>query len=86
MDPIGEHLKTGWLPVNNLEVRKIYVKALRYILIDGVLYKKSFKISYLKCLRPPEAEITLREVHERICGQYQGGIALANKVARLGFY
>ena len=69
-----------------MEARKITIKALRYVLIDGVLYKKSFIIPNLKCLRPPEADTTLREVHEVICGQYQGARALAHKVALLGFY
>ena len=72
--------------------------ALRYALIDGALYKKAYLISYLRCLRPPDAESTLREVHEGIeyllvrtlffalCGQHLGGRALAHKIARLGFY
>ena len=72
MDPIKAHLKIGWLPTDKMEARKIYVKALRYTLIEGVLYKKSFLIPYLKCLMPQEAETTLKEVHEGICGQHQG--------------
>ena len=72
MDPIRAHLETWWLPMDRMEARKISIKALRYVLIDGVLYKKSFLVPYLKCLRPPGAEKTLREVHEGICGQHQG--------------
>ena len=68
--------------MDKMEARKITVKALRYVVIDGIL----FLIPYLKCLRPTEAETTLREVHEGICGQHQGGRALAHKVVRLGFY
>ena len=70
MDPIRAHLETGWLPVDRMEVRRISIKALRYILNDGVLYKKSFLIPYLKCMRPLEAETSLREAHEGICGQH----------------
>ena len=51
-----------------MEERKITVKVLRHVLIDGIL----FLIPYLKCLRPTEAETTLREVHEGICGQHRG--------------
>ena len=72
MDPIKAHLKIGWLPTDKMEARKIFVKALRYTLIEGVLYKNSFLIPYLKCLRPQEAETALKEVHEGICGQHQG--------------
>ena len=57
---------------DDYEARKIFVKTLTYILIDGVLCKKSFLIPYLKCLRPTEVETTLREVHGGICGQHQG--------------
>ena len=70
MDPIRVHLETGWLPVDRMEARRIFVKSLRYVLIDGVLYKKKILIPYLKCLRPPEVETALREVHEGICGQH----------------
>ena len=48
MDPIMAQLETGWLPMDKMEERKISVKALRYVLIEGVLYKKSFLIPYLK--------------------------------------
>ena len=58
--------------MDKMEERKITVKVLRYILIDGILYKKFFLIPYLKFLRPIEAEKMLREVHEGIYGQYQG--------------
>ncbi|KAK1378797.1 hypothetical protein POM88_025541 [Heracleum sosnowskyi] len=66
IDPIKAHLETGWLSNNALEARKLTVRALRYALIEGILYKKSFVIPYLKCLRPQEAELVLKEVHEGI--------------------
>ncbi|KAK1366125.1 hypothetical protein POM88_041686 [Heracleum sosnowskyi] len=66
MDPIKSHLETGWLPSDASEARKLYVRALRYTLIEGILYKKYFIVPYLKCLRPQEAELALREVHEEI--------------------
>ena len=50
IDPIKAHLETGWLPNNALEARKLIGRALRYALIEGILYKKSFVIPYLKCL------------------------------------
>lgn len=62
------------------------VKALRYTLIDDLLYKRSLVIPYLKCLRPQESKEALKEVHEGICGQHLGGRTLAHKITRLGFY
>ncbi|XP_074377026.1 uncharacterized protein LOC141718544 [Apium graveolens] len=86
IDPIKTHLETGWLPDDAQEARKLSVRALRYSLIEGLLYKRSFIIPYLKCLRPLEAEEALKEAHEGIYGQHLGGRALAHKITRLGFY
>ncbi|KAL8118969.1 hypothetical protein AgCh_016456 [Apium graveolens] len=86
IDPIKTHLETGWIPGDAQEARKLSVRALRYSLIEGLLYKRSFVIPYLKCLRPLEAEETLKKSHEGICGQHLGGRALAHKIIRLGFY
>ncbi|XP_074351496.1 uncharacterized protein LOC141690610 [Apium graveolens] len=86
IDPIKTHLEIGWLPNDAQEARKLSVRALRYSLIEGLLYKRSFVIPYLKCLRPLEAEEALQEAHEGICEQQLGGRALAHKITRLGFY
>ncbi|XP_074337746.1 uncharacterized protein LOC141674947 [Apium graveolens] len=67
-DPIKTHLETGWLPDNAQEGRKLSVRALRYSLIEGLIYKWSFVIVYLKCLRHLEAEEALKEAHGGICG------------------
>ncbi|XP_063947571.1 uncharacterized protein LOC135152047 [Daucus carota subsp. sativus] len=86
MDEIKLYLENGHLPTNADETRKLQVRALKYVLIEGILYRKSFVIPYLRCLRPDEAREALREVHEGVCGQHLGGRALAHKVTRLGFY
>ncbi|XP_063942119.1 uncharacterized protein LOC135149915 [Daucus carota subsp. sativus] len=86
MDEIKLYLQNGHLPPNADEARKLQVRALKYVLIEGILYRKSFVIPYLRCLRSDEAREALREVHEGVCGQHLGGRALAHKVTRLGFY
>ncbi|XP_074374076.1 uncharacterized protein LOC141714456 [Apium graveolens] len=86
IDPIKAHLQTAWLPSNAMEARQLSVRALRYSMIDGILYKRSFIIPYLRCLRPDEARPAMEEVHEGICGQHLGGRAIAHKITRLGFY
>nr|XP_017246807.1 PREDICTED: uncharacterized protein LOC108218398 [Daucus carota subsp. sativus] len=86
MDEIKMYLESGHLPPNAEEARKLKVRALKYVLIEGILYRKSYVIPYLRCLRPEEAREALREVHEGVCGQHLGGRALAHKVTRLGFY
>ncbi|XP_074342476.1 uncharacterized protein LOC141680045 [Apium graveolens] len=73
IDPIKTHLETGWLPDDAQEERKLSIRALRYSLIEGLLNKMTFVISYLKCLRPLKAYDALKEAHEGICGQHLGG-------------
>ncbi|KAK2996170.1 hypothetical protein RJ639_029539 [Escallonia herrerae] len=53
---------------------------------EGILYKKSFTLPYLRCLRPSESLYALQEVHEGICGQHLGGRTLAQKILRQGYY
>ena len=64
MTPIISYLKEGKLPQGRDEARKQRIKSARYVLMDGVLYKKGFSQPYLRCLAPEEANYVLREVHE----------------------
>ncbi|KAL8114828.1 hypothetical protein AgCh_021611 [Apium graveolens] len=64
IDPIKTHIQTGWFPNDATEARKLVVRALRYSLIDGILYKRSYVVPYLRCLKPDEARLALEEVHE----------------------
>ncbi|KAK3008565.1 hypothetical protein RJ639_013962 [Escallonia herrerae] len=63
-----------------------YALRFRYALVEGTLYKKSFSLPYLRCLRPSESLYALQEVHEGICGQHLGGRTLAQKILRQGYY
>ncbi|XP_074354673.1 uncharacterized protein LOC141693464 [Apium graveolens] len=86
INPIKTHHKTRWLPHDAQEARNLSVRALRYSLIDSLMYKRSVIISYLNCLRTLKAEEALKEAREGICGQNLEGRALAHKITRLGFY
>ncbi|KAK3022920.1 hypothetical protein RJ639_046464 [Escallonia herrerae] len=86
MDTIIKFLSTGELPSERHEARNLRVKATRYTLVEGVLYKKFFSLPYLRCLRPSESIYALGEVHEGICGQHLGGRTLAQKILRQGYY
>ncbi|KAK3032017.1 hypothetical protein RJ639_036391 [Escallonia herrerae] len=86
MDPIIQYLVSGTLPSERSEARNLRAKSARFALVDGVRYKKSFSLPYLKCLSLKEADYALREVHEGICGQHLGGRNLAHKILRQGYY
>lgn len=85
IDPIEAHLETNWNPDDAMEARRLFVRALRYVLIDVILYRRSFVIPYMRFLKHGEARLALKEVHEEICGQHTGGRAFACNITRLGF-
>ena len=62
------------------------MRAARFTITDGILYKRAFTTPLLKCLGPQEAEYTLLEIHSGICGEHLGARALASKVLRAGFF
>ncbi|KAK8933512.1 hypothetical protein KSP39_PZI015592 [Platanthera zijinensis] len=84
--PLIAYLKDQQLPEDHKEARRLRMRAATFTLIDGELYKRSYTEPYLKCLSNEDAEYTLREVHEGICGEHLGGKALAKKILRQGFY
>ena len=43
----------------NPNLAKTRMKAAHYTLLEGILYKKSFTLPYLRCLGPAEAEYAL---------------------------
>ncbi|KAK3025928.1 hypothetical protein RJ639_041318 [Escallonia herrerae] len=86
MDPIVKYLYRGELPSERHEAQNLRFKAARYALMERVLYKKSFRLPYLRCLPLSESLYALQEVHEGICGQHLGGRTLAKKILRQGYY
>ena len=70
----------------NPNLAKIRIKTARYTLLEGILYKKSFTLPYLRCLGLEKAEYALKEFHEGICGQHLGERLLYHKVLRQGYY
>ena len=86
MTPIVSYLKEGKLLEGRDEARKLRIKSAKYILMDKVLYKRSFSQPYLKCLALDEANYVLREVHEEACGNHSGDRSFVHKVVRAGYY
>ncbi|XP_077215668.1 uncharacterized protein LOC143850295 [Tasmannia lanceolata] len=86
MDEIISYLCDGKLPEDKKEARKVTQRAARFSLSNDILYKSSYTLPYLKCLRPGDAAYTLQETHEGICGEHLGGKALAIKVLLRGLY
>ena len=77
---ITSYLKDSVLPNKKEAVRKLKVKAARFVLIKDVLYKISFSRPYLRCLGNEEADYVIRKVHEGICGNHSGSRSLVHKL------
>ena len=50
MDPIISYIRDRVLPPDKLRARKIKAQALRYIMTDGVLYRRGYTLPFLRCL------------------------------------
>uniref|UniRef100_A0A2N9IAH4 Uncharacterized protein n=1 Tax=Fagus sylvatica TaxID=28930 RepID=A0A2N9IAH4_FAGSY len=86
MTPIVSYLQGGTLLDNRHEARRLKVRASRFLMLQGTLYKRGFSLPYLRCLAPDEANYVMREIHEGICGDHSGARALQRKIVRAGYY
>ena len=83
---IASYLKDGIFPNEKEAVRKLKVRAARFVLIKDVLYKRDFSHPYLRCLGNEEADYVMREVHEGICGNHSRSRSLIHKLVQAGYY
>nr|GEU29322.1 reverse transcriptase domain-containing protein [Tanacetum cinerariifolium] len=70
MTPIVDYLKEGTLLGDKKEARKLRLKARQYELMEGILYRRSFLTSWLRCVGPLQAEYVIREIHEGSCSMH----------------
>ncbi|GKB97669.1 reverse transcriptase domain-containing protein [Tanacetum coccineum] len=86
MTPIYKYLTEEILPKEKRKARAIHRKASRYVVTNGILYKRSFLGPWLRCVGPLQAKYVLREIHERSCSMHAGPRSVVAKVLRLGYY
>ncbi|XP_076960273.1 uncharacterized protein LOC143636596 [Bidens hawaiensis] len=72
MTPILLYLREGVVPEKKQEARRLKIKALKYEIIEGALYRRSYLGPSLKCVDLTEAEYIIREIHEGIIGMHMG--------------
>jgi ribonuclease HI len=51
--------------------RKLRYKAIKFVLLDRILFYKSLDGVLLQCLGPEEAKKMMSEVHDELCGAHQ---------------
>ena len=61
-------------------------KAGRYIIVEGVMYRRGFSKPLLRCVTQDEAARVLSEVHDKFCGNHAAGQSLSKKILRQGYF
>nr|GEY11955.1 reverse transcriptase domain-containing protein [Tanacetum cinerariifolium] len=68
------------------KARAVRCKARRYVVANGVLYKRSFLGPWLRCVGPLQANYVLREIHEGLCSMHAGPRSVVAKALGSGYY
>ncbi|VFR01737.1 unnamed protein product [Cuscuta campestris] len=86
MYDLMEYLMDGTLPEQDDRARKVKLRAPRFQVLDGKLYKRAFGGPLLRCLTNREAERVMAEVHEGVCAAHQMSRTLSQRIILLGYY
>ncbi|KAL0458685.1 UNVERIFIED_CONTAM: hypothetical protein Slati_0495700 [Sesamum latifolium] len=84
--PITKWIEEGHLPNDRWETAKLKMRATRFLVQAGTLYKRSYTHPLLRCLSTEEGAHVLREIHSGCCGAHAGTWTLANKAVRVGYF
>jgi hypothetical protein len=68
------------------KARALKLKAVRYFLIDHVLYWRDPLGVFLRCLNPQEAQKVMFDFHRGLCGGHHFWKTIAHKVLRDRYY
>ncbi|XP_056691954.1 uncharacterized protein [Spinacia oleracea] len=84
--PILDYLTHETLPDDKLEATKILFKASRYVILQGILFKRSANGMLMRCAEKTEWERLQKQYHEGECGGHEGGRSLSTRIKRNGYY
>ena len=84
--PIMSYHNDRLLPEDKEEVRKLRMRATKFVLMNEVLYKRRFFQPYLRCLNPDKFLYVLRDVHEGACGNHLRARSLVYKMVCTRYY
>ncbi|VFQ87045.1 unnamed protein product [Cuscuta campestris] len=86
MDDLVRYYMTGQFPEDEDRVRKVKLRAPRFQMLEGRLYKRAFCGPLLSCLTRAEAERVIAKVHEGVCTAHQMSRTLAQRIILLGYF
>ncbi|XP_055961838.1 uncharacterized protein LOC126681523 [Mercurialis annua] len=71
---------------NKKMMYKVRVRAVNYVLIEDVLYRRGFDNLLLRCLGMTEALEVMKQTHEGVCGAHQSGVKMRWLIRRHGYF
>jgi hypothetical protein len=72
--------------IGKIKARDLKIKAVRYCLIDQVLYWRDPLWVFLRCLNPQEAQKVMFDFHRGLLGGHHFWKTTAQKILRAGYY
>ena len=79
MDPITTSLTTRELPFDKVKARRIRYKVVKYHIVEGVIYKKEYTLSYLRSVYISPVNHLFYEIYEGTYYSHIGGMGTVNK-------
>ena len=79
-------LQESIIPEDKVKARKLRMRAARFAIVRGILYRKSFSRPLLSCVLKEEAKEVLTVIHFRVCENHSRGRSLAHKVITTCYY
>ncbi|GKA88821.1 reverse transcriptase domain-containing protein [Tanacetum coccineum] len=86
MTQIQNYLEKRMLPEDPVDARTLMEKIRSYTMEDGVLYRKSYLVSLMRCIGPLQANYVIIEVHMGSCKMCDGLRQVVAKAINLGYY
>nr|AAQ56376.1 putative polyprotein [Oryza sativa Japonica Group]AAQ56400.1 putative polyprotein [Oryza sativa Japonica Group] len=84
--PFVRYFKSSWLLEDEAEAKRLQLRAAKYKMVSGQLYRPGILQPLLRCISFAEGEEMAKEIHQGLCGAHQAARTVASKVFRQGVY
>ncbi|GJW41061.1 reverse transcriptase domain-containing protein [Tanacetum coccineum] len=82
--PFKEYLEHATLLDGKGKVRRLKARANQYVVLEWVIYQRSFLGPWLRCVGLEQDEYVIREIHEGSCSMHLGPWSIVTKAMQLG--
>ena len=74
------------LELSKTITRSMKLKATKFCILNQYLYWKDPRGIFMNCFLENEAQKTMKEFHQGVCGGHHSWKLIVNKILRAGFY